>query len=168
MRRNPRRTLPLNGLIDLRVVGGAVVIASLLIAVTLGLLLVTRPPKSQPAGQVTAVLTLIAANTPTSGTGAVQMTPASGETQMPTPPPGELAIGAFVQIVGTGGDGLRMRDQPGLAAQVLMLGSEAEVFRVEDGPKEADGYTWWYLVGPFDSSRRGWAAVNFLQVVQNQ
>jgi hypothetical protein len=166
MRRTPRRTLPLNGLIDLRVVGGAIVVASLLIASTLGLLLATRSPKAA-AGQVTAALTLIAANTPTPVSVAGQSTPAPGaETQMPTPPPGVIAVGAYVQIVGTGGDGLRLRDQAGLSAQVLMLGSEAEVFRVQEGPKEADGYTWWYLVGPFDSSRRGWAAVNFLQVVQ--
>jgi len=49
----------------------------------------------------------------------------------------------------------------------LLLGSEAEVFRVQDGPREVDGYTWWYLVGPFDETRRGWAVANYLQIVQN-
>jgi hypothetical protein len=72
-----------------------------------------------------------------------------------------------VQIIGTGGDGLRLRDQPGLDGKVLLLGSEAEVFRVQDGPREVDGYTWWYLVGPFDETRRGWAVANYLQIVQN-
>jgi hypothetical protein len=48
-----------------------------------------------------------------------------------------------------------------------MLGAEAEVFQVSDGPREIDGYTWWYLVGPYDESRRGWAVANYLSVVQN-
>jgi hypothetical protein len=38
---------------------------------------------------------------------------------------------------------------------------------VEDGPKDVDGFTWWYLVGPYDASRRGWAVSNYLSVVQN-
>jgi hypothetical protein len=41
------------------------------------------------------------------------------------------------------------------------------VFLVSDGPQEVDGLTWWYLVGFFDESRNGWAASNFLQVIQN-
>ncbi len=31
--------------------------------------------------------------------------------------------------------------------------------------KQADGYTWWYLVAPYDSTRAGWAAADFLAVV---
>jgi hypothetical protein len=78
-----------------------------------------------------------------------------------------IALGAHVQILGTGGDGLRLRMEPGLGGQVRLLGSEAEVFRVDDGPVELDGYTWWYLVGPFNERRHGWAVSNFLAVVQN-
>jgi hypothetical protein len=81
--------------------------------------------------------------------------------------PGVIAVGAYVQITGTGGDGLRLRTDPGLNSEVRLLGAEAEVFQVNEGPQEADGYTWWYLVGPYDSSRRGWAVANFLAIVQN-
>jgi hypothetical protein len=59
------------------------------------------------------------------------------------------------------------REQPGLEAPVLLLGAEAEVFRVEQGPQDADGYVWWYLVGPYDPARLGWAVANYLEVVQN-
>ncbi len=45
---------------------------------------------------------------------------------------------------------------------MLLLGTEAEVFKVEDGPMEADGYTWWYLVGPFDPDRKGWGVADYL------
>jgi hypothetical protein len=74
---------------------------------------------------------------------------------------------AYVQISGTGGDGLRLRVEPGLKSEVRILGAEDEVFEVKDGPREADGFTWWYLVGPYDQTRRGWAVSNYLQVVQN-
>ena len=78
-----------------------------------------------------------------------------------------IAVGAYVQISGTGGDGLRLRTDPGLDSEVRILGAESEVFQVEDGPKDVDGFTWWYLVGPYDASRRGWAVSNYLSVVQN-
>jgi 23S rRNA (guanosine2251-2'-O)-methyltransferase len=40
--------------------------------------------------------------------------------------PGLISLGGYVQIVGTGGDGLRLRDQPGLDGKVLLLGSEGK------------------------------------------
>lgn len=164
-----RRLLPpeiLASLINLRVIGASLVVASCLLLATLGLLWVTRSTGPRVA-QSTAVMNRIPAETPTpSGqpsTGSLNLT----QTAPPSPPPGVVAIGAFVQITGTAGTGLRLRDQPSLGAPVLLLGAEAEVFRVEDGPQEADGYVWWYLVGPYDTARRGWAVANYLEIVQN-
>ena len=82
-------------------------------------------------------------------------------------PPGTIAAGIYVQINGTGGDGLRLRDEPGLSGNVLLLGNEAEVMKVSDGPVEVDGYIWWFLVAPYDETRQGWAVSNYLVVVQN-
>jgi hypothetical protein len=48
-----------------------------------------------------------------------------------------------------------------------MLGAEEEIFLVIDGPQQADNYIWWYLEGPFDDTRHGWAVSNFLRLVQN-
>lgn len=140
---------------------GALVVASLMTICTLGTLWLLRPSASNLVPS-TAVLYVIPAP-PASATPASE----AGEGPLPTPPAGEIQTGAFVQVTGTGGAGLRLRDQPGLAGKMLLLGSEAEVFRVDDGPRELDGYTWWYLVGPFDDQRRGWAVSNYLQVVQN-
>jgi hypothetical protein len=78
-----------------------------------------------------------------------------------------FATGAYVQVIGTGGDGLRLRDQPGLIGNVLLVANDAEVFRIEDGPVEMDNYTWWSLVGPFDEKRRGWGVDNYLELIQN-
>jgi hypothetical protein len=80
---------------------------------------------------------------------------------------GEMGIGSFVQITGTGGVGLNIRNGPGLSNGVQFLGYDAEVFEVRDGPVEADGLTWWYVVTPVDESRAGWAAADYLSVVAN-
>jgi hypothetical protein len=79
--------------------------------------------------------------------------------------PEGITIGAYVQISGTGGDGLRLRAAPGTDAELLFIGMEAEVFEVRDGPREANDFTWWYLVAPYDENRSGWAASRYLQVV---
>ena len=46
------------------------------------------------------------------------------------------------------------------------LGAESEVFQVKDGPRSADSLTWWYLVAPYDANRNGWAAADFLAVIE--
>lgn len=165
----PRRRRPsfesFARLINLRVIGAALVVASCLLLSTLGLLWATRS-RGPVVGQSTAVMNMIPADTPIPAGAASAGSPSLTQTAPPSPPPGEIAVGAFVQITGTGGSGLRFREKPGLQAPVLLLGAEAEVFRVEEGPQEADGYVWWYLVGPYDETRRGWAVANYLENVQ--
>ncbi|GAB4424080.1 MAG: hypothetical protein Kow002_13630 [Anaerolineales bacterium] len=56
----------------------------------------------------------------------------------------------------------RLRAAPGLNGEPVSLGYDEEVFQVREGPQQADGYTWWYLVAPYDESRAGWAAAAFL------
>jgi hypothetical protein len=142
---------------------GALATASLLVMLCVGLAWVTRPSGAAPA---TAILNIIAAPTLTyPPTQVVSGTQQAAGTAFPSPPPGVIALGAFVQVTGTGGSGLRLREAPELNGKVLILAGEAEVFRVEDGPKDADGYTWWYLVGPYDKERKGWGVVNYLQAV---
>ena len=157
----------LRAILNLWVIAGAVVFAGILFAlVVLGVWL-TRPGPglAVPSTPIVIVIPaptatiLIPSSTPETAT----LTP---EVPAP-PPPGELAVGAYVQITGTGGSGLRIRSDPSLQGQVRFLALEAEVFQVSDGPREADGYTWWYLVAPAEKNRQGWAASNFLSVVQN-
>ncbi|HVP21651.1 MAG TPA: hypothetical protein VMS73_07285 [Anaerolineaceae bacterium] len=92
----------------------------------------------------------------------------SGQTSTPTPvPAGEMGIGAYVQIFGTGGEGLRLRSGPGTNNSPLFLGMEAEVFQIKDGPVETGGFTWWYVVAPYDDKRKGWAVQTYLSVITN-
>jgi hypothetical protein len=93
--------------------------------------------------------------------------PAEPATTLPAPPAGEVKIGAYVQVSGTGDAGvLNLRAEPSLQARVNYVALEREVLQVQAGPKDANNITWWYLVDPASSTRSGWAAQNYLQVVQ--
>lgn len=146
---------------------GAVVFAFVMLASTIGLLLVSRPNQA-PQSAPTAVLSVIRAPTATPIPPTPTPDPGRTPTQPvpPSPPPGEIGAGAFVQITGTGGDGLRLRASPSLEGEVRFLALEAEVFQIQDGPEENSGYTWWFLVAPYDENVKGWAVSNYLQVVQ--
>lgn len=149
------------------VVVGAFVFALSLFALTVFLFWLTRP-QPKPIAPATAVLAVIAAPTSTLPAPTSQATESPTPTSAirVTPPPGVINKGDYVQITGTGGDGLRIRSDPGLNSQVNFIALEAEVFIAKDGPRQVDGYTWWYLVAPYEESRNGWAVSNYLRVVQ--
>ncbi len=124
-------------------------------------------PAQVPVGMVTAALTVIPSSSGTQTPSAAEITPTAISAETPTLEPGIIGIGAFVQVSGTGGDGLRLRQGAGLGYEMQFLGLDGELFQVGDGPTEADGYTWWFVVGSYDETRQGWAAADFLEVVPN-
>ncbi len=153
-----RRDQP--SLLNIWTISGALLVAGCLLLVTLISIGWFAKHPAGPEGFVPADLTIIA---PSTATLSPTLTPTpSGST---TPPAGQIAVGAYVQITGTQGAGLRLHTAPGLNTDTGQLGEEAETFQVKDGPQQADGYTWWYLVAPYDSTRAGWAAADFLAVV---
>ena len=79
-----------------------------------------------------------------------------------------ISLGTVVQIGGTAGAGLRLRTEAGISSEVRFIGMDAEVFEVREGPKDQDDIVWWYLVSPYDETRSGWAASNYLSVVEKQ
>lgn len=143
---------------------GAAVFACLLTVITLAWYGFSASSQGTDPGFAPADLTMIPAPTSTPLI-TPTMTPDPFQLGTPTIPAGVVAVGGYVQITGTGGDGLRLRSAPGLTSELLFLGEDAEVFQVRDGPQEVNGYVWWYLVAPYDESRAGWAAANFLSVV---
>lgn len=151
-----------------QIVGLALATGFVLLLLVVGLGFLTRNQNS-PVSETTAMMNVISAPTATSPapTQPVDLTPtAQGESEGEKP--GEdIILDAYVQITGTGGTGLRFRLTPSLNGQVKFVASEAEIFLVKDGPLDADGYTWWYLVGPFDETRNGWAVSNYLALTQN-
>ncbi|MBM3122898.1 MAG: SH3 domain-containing protein [Chloroflexi bacterium] len=77
--------------------------------------------------------------------------------------PSSIRIGGLVEVSGTEGEGLRLRQDPSTDGTILALAGESEVFTVQDGPVDADGRTWFRLVSPSDTSRTGWAVADFLR-----
>ncbi|MBN1666119.1 MAG: hypothetical protein JW862_03500 [Anaerolineales bacterium] len=149
------------------VILAACLLAIVLLVVTLLLVNGTRPAP-EPVGMVTAAVTVIPAPTQTPTPPIpTQALPTPAEDVPPGPPEGTFQIGAFVSVSGTGGDGLRLRAGPGLDAEPRYLGLEGEIFLLQDGPRQVDGYTWWLLVTPTDTSRQGWAVANYLALAQN-
>jgi hypothetical protein len=131
-------------------------------------ILFSFPASSKPPS-ATQLFTIIPAPTVTLQVVLPTVPVSPNVTVVPTPaPPGEMGVGAYVQISGTGGDGLRLRADAGTSNAPLFLGSESEVFLVKDGPKTADGFTWWFLVAPYDANRKGWAVQNYLSVVTDK
>jgi len=119
-----------------------------------------RPIETAPAALTVILLPTATLLPPTPDTPIATTSPALLS-------PGVLGIGAHVQVVGTGGDGLRLRSGAGLEQDPLFLGLDGEVFLVIDGPQDVDGYTWYYLSAPYDEARKGWAVTEFLEIVEN-
>lgn len=143
------------------VILGALLLAGILTLITAISIGLTSARQNADVGFVPADLTVIAAPTSTSSAPATPTIDPFAPTAAPT----GIAVGNYVQIKGTEGEGLRIRSQPGLNGEPVFLGFDSEVFIVEDGPREADGFVWWYLVAPYDETRVGWAAADFLTYI---
>ena len=143
------------------VILGALLLAGFLLLITAISIGLTAARQPSDVGFAPADLTVIPASTATS---SAPPTPTIDPFASPTPPAG-VAVGNYVQITGTEGQGLRIRKAPGLDGEFEFLAYDAEVFVVQDGPQEVDGYVWWYLVAPYDETRVGWAAADFLSYV---
>ena len=146
--------------INLWVLLGALIVAGALIGIVIGLIYFTPTP-TQPESR--AAMTVIPGPTPTATAPMVTPSPT------PTHPVsvGGITVGDYVKITGTEGAGLRLRSGPGTAKSLNFVGMDEEVFQVKDGPTDADGFTWWYLQAPYDPGRSGWAASQYLTVVQS-
>ena len=145
------------------VILGILAVAGILLIITLIVIGWTSPRFSPDVGFAPADLTMIPAPTHTP---KVTIAPTNDPLiATPTLAADTIGISGYVQINGTEGEGLRIRSAPGLNSETVFRGEEAEVFVVKDGPQSADGYTWWYLVAPYDETRAGWAAADFLAVV---
>jgi hypothetical protein len=155
-----------------RVVVAALIIAGVGLCASLIYILVARPgaqpPNPAAVASEASALTVIPAPTPTPLPPTPTRTPLpSTPTVSPTAGPGEIAVGVYVQISNTGAEGLNIRAEAGLTAAVVFSGFDDEVFLVSDGPVEADGHTWWKLTASYDSARSGWAAADYLAVIES-
>ena len=141
-------------------------LAFLLLALTWLVLLFFSSPE-EVRGIPTAVLAIIPgpSSTPFIPTKTPTRVPTTTPDIPPSPLPGMIGVGSYVQIFGTEGAGLNIREGAGLSFEVRFVAYDAEVFEVGGGPTVVDDITWWFVVTPVDESRSGWAAANYLTIV---
>jgi hypothetical protein len=60
-------------------------------------------------------------------------------------------------------DGLTLREEPSLNADVIHFAKNHEVFKVTDGPRYTDSVTWWLLNDHTHITRSGWSADQYLR-----
>jgi hypothetical protein len=158
----------LRNLLNFKVILGAIIFAVGVFAVLVGILWSAKA-KSISQVPATAILNIIEAPTETPLAPITTPTPvvSPSPSQQVPPASGDITVGDFVQVSGTGGTGLRLHKTAGVSSEVDYVAIEAEVFLVKDGPLDADGYVWWLLQDPFTDNVVGWGAANYLAVVQN-
>jgi len=93
--------------------------------------------------------------------------PTPTETAAPTPAPSpDIAVGQTVQVSGTGGAGVSMREEPDVNSPRLDVAREGVVFLVVDGPRQIGGYVWWRIRDLEDEARQGWVVGNYVRPVE--
>lgn len=117
-----------------------------------------EPPTSAPASGPQIIL---AAETPAS----LSLTGPPVPTVIVTNTPIPLTVGVQAVVVNVGNDELNVRNIPSINnSEILFRAAAGTVFNVIDGPREADGFTWWQLHDP-QFEVIGWAVANYLQTV---
>ena len=151
-----------------KVILGAMVFALCVFTVLLGILWSAKA-KAITQAPATAMLNIIEAliETPTALVRTATPTTTPFSSQQAPLPGGEISIGDYVQVSGTGGDGLRLHATAGVSSEADYVALDSEVFLVKDGPSDADGYTWWLLQDPYTNNAVGWGVSNYLSVIQN-
>ncbi len=139
------------------------VIGVVLLGLTCLLMVVFRPDSSQSLSP-TAVVRVIPAPTMTPTISAQSPELSSSETTLS---PGQnLEKGRHIRVVGTGGDGLRLRSSAGLAGEIKFLIKDGEELIIDDGPQEEDGYTWWHVQLLTDETVSGWGVSEYMEAIQ--
>jgi hypothetical protein len=78
---------------------------------------------------------------------------------------GKFKLNEYVQIIGTDGEGLRIRSGAGRSYNVNFIGMDSELFTIIDGPIKNDNYIWWQIEAPYDTARNGWCVQDYLSKV---
>lgn len=158
-------------------VAAAVVIAILLcVALVLIVRALRAEPEATPVAESTAVRAetalpgAVSTSTPISVVLPTEPVSPTATVVIPgvvTPSPAvftEIAPGAQVIVQGTGGRGLNIRVNPTTSANLAASAKDGDLLVVLEGPKEADGYTWWKV--KTEAGKEGWAAGTFLSLKQ--
>ncbi len=149
--------------------GGALAGLLLLLAIAIfGPMLYLNRPMPTPTWDFSVIDNPTSTPNPTATIASTTEAGPSPTATIELPAEGSFMVGELVEVRGTGGDGLRVRESPGMDGTILFVGFENEVFVVQAGPIEQDGHAWWYLVNPYDDDKRGWAVADYLRPLESQ
>jgi hypothetical protein len=140
-----------------------IILCVLLVLLVQGLRGGDEEGQSTPLPSATAVVSpsaTVSLVTPTSGVAPTNTVVLPVGTPEATSPPTAIGPSALVVVQGTKGAGLNLRQQPTTYAKVVSNAREETVLTVLEGPKEADGYTWWRVRAP--DGTEGWVASEWL------
>jgi hypothetical protein len=87
--------------------------------------------------------------------------PTAGPTAEPTQPTA-VGVGARVEVAGTAGQQLRVRQEPGLNTVTLKFVPDGTKFVVVGGPEQASGLTWWKVDD--QAGTVGWVAADYIRL----
>ncbi len=76
-----------------------------------------------------------------------------------------IHVGAYIQIAGTGGAGLNVRNSADINSEKIFIADESEVFLVVGGPISDEEHVWWQLSAPYNQERQGWAVEDYLVII---
>jgi hypothetical protein len=131
--------------------------------------IITAPPDTgsgipaAPTASVLATEIIAGGNAP----GSLALDGPTLEAVQFTPTPAAIRIDSLVSVEGVDLQQLNVRDIPTISgSNVVFRADEGEQFRVINGPRQADGFTWWQIQDPGSLTRSGWAVANYLSVTQ--
>lgn len=75
--------------------------------------------------------------------------------------PGVFTSGMEIIIAGTEGEGLNVRQSPGIESPVVYLAQEGESYVITNGPKIQDGLIWWLIEQTEEGIKTGWAVQDY-------
>lgn len=79
-------------------------------------------------------------------------------------------LNTLIEVTGTGGDGLLIREEPRQGDNIIAVARDGDRFFISSGPEQSIGVAgesieWCQITDAEDESTTGWAAVDFMQVV---
>jgi hypothetical protein len=146
-------------------IGVGVILGGMALGLLFVVVSLTRVSRIEPSQEPVVTIIEAATNTPEI---FPTVTQEFGQDQTPSGSPvtslgAEFSIGDIVEIFGTEGQGLSLRTEPGLSSVVDGYGMDNEIFEIRQGPIETDGYLWWFLVSPYDNTKKGWGVGSYLR-----
>ena len=76
--------------------------------------------------------------------------------------PGILAKGMDTYVMGSGDQGVRVRNGAGINFITIKIALDGEEFVLIDGPIVSDGYAWWKVKSYIDPTIEGWMVQDYL------